>query len=179
LNAGTLLVNTSRGAVIEKSGFFEQLRSGRLYAALDVWPDEPFISQDWLEAVQVATPHVAGYSLEGKQAGTEMIYRAFCKAFEIEAFYQPGNGSGAIKLEFPVTAAADHVLSMAVQSSCPVDRDDAALRAAARSQHANGDLQIDNLRSGYPVRKEFKSHLIQAGPDVDTGQLGQLGFRIT
>jgi len=179
LNTGVLLVNTSRGAVIEKPAFLEQLRSGRLYAALDVWPDEPLINKDWLDAVSVATPHVAGYSLEGKQAGTEMIYRAFCNAFEIEVCGQPATDSKNINLKFPATSSADHVLNLAIQSSCPVDRDDAALRTAARLQHTNGDVQIDNLRSGYPVRREFKSHLIQAGPDANTDQLRQLGFRIT
>ena len=38
-----------------------------------------------LDAVTVATPHVAGYSREGKQAGTEMIYQAFCKTFELSS----------------------------------------------------------------------------------------------
>ena len=126
----------------------------------------------------MATPHVAGYSLEGKQAGTEMIYRAFCNAFEIEVFGQPTNDTENINLKFPATTSAEHVLNLAIQSSCPVDRDDAALRTAARLQHANADVQIDSLRSAYPVRKEFKSHLIQAGPDAETDQLRQLGFRI-
>jgi erythronate-4-phosphate dehydrogenase len=179
LNTGTLLVNTSRGAVIEKSGFLEQLRSGRLHAALDVWPDEPFISKDWLEAVSVATPHVAGYSLEGKQAGTEMLYRAFCKAFSIEVFSQPSTDIEDINLNLSEATSVDNVLKLAIQSSCPVARDDAALRAASRLQAANGDVQIDSLRSGYPARREFKSHLIQTGPDAETDQLRQLGFRIT
>jgi len=176
LQPGTLLVNTSRGSVIEGSALLTQLRSGRLHAALDVWPDEPYIGQKWLDAVSVATPHVAGYSLEGKRAGTEMIYQAFCKTFAFEAGGQPTTNTEDVTLSFPAQATAEHVLKQIIQSSCPVFRDDASLRAAARLQAEGDCIQIDSLRASYPVRREFKSHLIQARPEAD--QLRQLGFKV-
>ncbi len=177
LYPGTLLINTSRGSVIEKSGLYSQLLSGRLHAALDVWPDEPTIKQEWLEAVCVATPHVAGYSLEGKQAGTEMIYQAFCKIFSFETGDLPPANTHAVALNFPQSLPADQVLQQAIQSSCPVLRDDTALRAATRSQPAEGEIQIDRIRASYPSRREFKSHLIQTRSETETCQLRQLGFK--
>ena len=50
---------------------------------LDVFPNEPFISQQLLYALKLATPHIAGYTLEGKIRGTDMIYQAFCQTFNL------------------------------------------------------------------------------------------------
>ncbi len=178
LQAGTLLVNTSRGSVIEGPDLLAELQSGRLHAALDVWPDEPYIGKSWLPATSVATPHVAGYSLEGKQAGTEMIYQAFCESFAIEASVQPTANTKEVTLSFPPHATAEQVLKQAIQSSCPVFRDDASLRTAASLLSGDDRIQIDALRASYPVRREFKSHLIQAGPAAEADQLRKLGFKI-
>lgn len=78
LPEGALLINTSRGDVIDGFALLAELESKRISAALDVWPFEPCIDMRLLDLVTVATPHVAGYSVEGKQKGTLMIYRAFC-----------------------------------------------------------------------------------------------------
>jgi erythronate-4-phosphate dehydrogenase len=178
LTTGTLLVNTARGPVIEGPALLQQLQSGRLHAALDVWPDEPYIARQWLESVCVATPHVAGYSLEGKLKGTEMVYQAFCnKFFPGSAQCSAPLGEG-IKLPIEPRATVDQALQQAIESSCPVSRDDAALRAAACLPDENRCVQIDGLRSAYPVRREFKSYEIQDGPSAATDQLGQLGFKI-
>lgn len=179
LHPGTLLVNTSRGSVIEKSALLSQLQSGHLHAALDVWPDEPYISRQWLEAVSVATPHVAGYSIEGKQAGTRMIYQAFCNTFAIQVSDQSTANSNDTRLSFPSPTTARQVLKQAIQSSCPVKRDDANLRAASRLQLKDNRVQIDDLRTRYPVRREFKSHTIQHRPAAETALLNQLGFKTT
>jgi len=177
LGAGTLLVNTSRGAVIEKYGLLAQLQASRLHAALDVWPDEPFIGEDLLEAVTVATPHVAGYSMQGKMAGTEMIYRAFCKVFALATDYLPDTSGKEVTLCFPPLSPANEVLGSSLESSCPIARDDAALRAAPRRHSAAMRVQIDALRADYPERHEFKSHLIRGLSGTTAHLAGRLGFK--
>ncbi|MBT8047425.1 MAG: 4-phosphoerythronate dehydrogenase [Gammaproteobacteria bacterium] len=76
---GALLVNAARGDVIDGNALTRELRTGRLFAAIDTWPGEPMIQRELLEAAVVATPHVAGYSNDGKRLGTWMVYQAFCK----------------------------------------------------------------------------------------------------
>ena len=177
LNPDTLLVNTSRGAVIEKTALLEQLSSGRLQAALDVWPDEPFIEAELLDLVTVATPHVAGYSNEGKQAGTDMIYSAFCKAFNLKHVSDTKSGIKTPPLLFPPETPTEEVLEQSVQSSSQVNRDDAALRELAPSNATDKRVQIDSLRAAYPERFEFKSHLVRGIADPGANLLRQLGFK--
>ena len=178
LQAGTLLVNASRGGVIEKSELSGQLQSGRLHAALDVWPDEPFIDAKLLQAVTVATPHVAGYSLEGKTAGTDMIYQRFCRIFGLapqaksEAEYSP------VELEYPTSISGTELMGYAIQSSCQVERDDKSLRQLCKPGNLDQRVQIDGLRTDYPERQDFKSYLVRGASDSDASCLQQLGFRI-
>jgi len=176
LHAGTLLINTSRGGVIEKSGLMSQLRSGHVQAALDVWPDEPFIEPELLRMVSVATPHVAGYSREGKQAGTEMIYQVFLRAFALLPATDPTSGFETLRLDFPPATSMDEALRHAIESSCQVGRDDKTLRGLPAFQAGDQRLHIDKLRSAYPERYEFKSHLLSGLTPAGTNLLQQLGF---
>jgi erythronate-4-phosphate dehydrogenase len=177
LKPNTLLVNTSRGGVIEKFSLMEQLDSGRLQAALDVWPDEPFIEAEMLNAVTVATPHVAGYSREGKQAGTEMIYQAFRKAFALSSPTEPTSNIETVILDFPPATSTGEVLEQSIQSSSQVIRDDAALRELPPVSQADNRVHIDSLRAAYPERYEFKSHLLRGLADADKNLMKQLGFK--
>lgn len=178
LQPGTLMVNTSRGGVIEKTALLSQLQSGQIYAALDVWPNEPYIAPALLNAVTVASPHIAGYSLEGKHAGTETIYRAFCKTFAYPAPDTPTASQEPVRVNFPPSASTDEILQQLLQSSCPVARDDATLRALPRLPRHEDQVQFDGLRSAYPQRREFKSHLVSGPTGINAEQLRRLGFRI-
>ena len=73
-----LLINAGRGAVIDNRALLELFRGGStLQVALDVWETEPHIDVDLMSFVAMATPHIAGYSLEGKVNGTGMVFDAF------------------------------------------------------------------------------------------------------
>ncbi len=177
LSPGTLLVNTSRGGVVERAPLLALIHSGHLHAALDVWPDEPVIDPELLQATTVATPHVAGYSLEGKQAGTCMIYRAFCVDNSLQIAGSPIPDNGNIQLRFGSSTSSGQVLQQAVQSSCPVARDDVTLRAANPLENGNKHVNIDAIRAQYPQRREFKSHCLNVQSEVLAEQLRQLGFK--
>ena len=171
LRPGTLMVNASRGGVIEGSALLAQLKSGNLYAALDVWPNEPLITRELLNLVTVASPHIAGYSLEGKHAGTEMIYRAFLDAFEVQPDQQEAEKSNAVTVDYFPSTPIDEILQQLLNSSCPVSRDDAALRATPG--------EFDKLRSSYPQRHEFKSHLVNGVTGNNARLLEQMGFKLS
>lgn len=71
---GCILLNTSRGAVID---FSDLKKYGRhLHVCLDVWENEPCIDQGILQSALIATPHIAGYSIQSKYRGIKMIYDA-------------------------------------------------------------------------------------------------------
>lgn len=178
LKPKTLMVNASRGGVIEGRGLLRHLQSGHIYAALDVWPDEPHINQHLLDLVSVATPHVAGYSCEGKLAGTSMIYSTFCEALGFSMGKETIR-TKIIELKYTETPPGQEVSKQAILSSSQLERDDKALRHLSPSHTGDNRLHIDNLRTAYPERFEFKSHSVCGISDTDAKLLQQLGFSIS
>ncbi len=81
LGQDQLLINAGRGGeVIDGEALLARLQQADApTVVLDVWEHEPRINPDLLDRVWLATPHIAGYSLEGKMQGTEMIYQALCR----------------------------------------------------------------------------------------------------
>lgn len=174
LEPGTLLVNASRGGVIEAAALLAHLQSGHINAALDVWPQEPYIAPQLLDLVTVASPHIAGYSAEGKRAGTEMIYQAFCRLFATEISEQAipekmGTHDTTVTIEYPAPTTERSALQQLVYSSCPVLRDDATLRVSPD--------QFDQQRSTYPQRHEFKSYFVTGVSAENASLLNQMGFK--
>jgi len=79
-----ILINTSRGAVVDQKALKYSIRSGKVViSALDVWENEPDIDLELLEMTAVATPHIAGYSVEGKAKGTTMAVQSVSRFFNL------------------------------------------------------------------------------------------------
>ena len=86
LPAGTVIVSAGRGAVIDGEALKTALTDrDDLGAILDVWENEPTIDIELMKRVDFGSPHIAGYSLDGKLTGTRMIFEACCRFLEIEA----------------------------------------------------------------------------------------------
>lgn len=84
MKPGTWFINSSRGEVHQTQELTMALQSGHLGGAiLDVWENEPLIDPELLKAAQIATPHIAGYSLDGKANGTAMCVRAISQYFQL------------------------------------------------------------------------------------------------
>lgn len=133
LKPGTLLLNAGRGAVIDNRALLQRLQTKEdLLTVLDVWENEPSIDPALLAAVTIGTPHIAGYSAEGKLRGTEMIYSALC------SFLQCTIPPPSITLDGEIT---------------PYDllADDAALRMRFP---VDGAQAFDRLRKLYVARRE-------------------------
>lgn len=84
----TLIINAARGGVIDEQALLSCLSPlaslpHRLIAAIDCWEDEPNINTALLEKVNLASFHIAGYSIEGKMRASEMCLRAFCEFFSL------------------------------------------------------------------------------------------------
>lgn len=175
LQPDTILLNASRGAVIDNRALRERLASGaRLSAVLDVWEGEPAIDAALAARVALATPHIAGYSLDGKLRGSLMIYQAFCQHFGLEPV-APERVQPELPAPEPMTITRldDAALRRLVWTCYDPRRDDAALRASLVEPEPA--VAFDRLRKHYPVRREFSALRVEAPESVRT-QLLALGF---
>jgi erythronate-4-phosphate dehydrogenase len=169
---GALLLNAGRGDVIDGRALARELGHGRLVCCLDVWPGEPAIDPDLLAACTVATPHVAGYSVQGKDRGTLAVYRAFCAHFGLQPVMDslPAHQSPS----FDVIDARDPV-STAIIHTTGVERDDRQLRAAIAASPGDTGPVFDHLRRVYPDREEFRYWTILCKA-ADEAALNAVGF---
>lgn len=83
MKPGAILVNSSRGGVVDEEALKKELRRGRLKAVIDTWENEPYIDPQLVKLAEIATPHIAGYSAQGKMRGTRMALEAVSKALSI------------------------------------------------------------------------------------------------
>ncbi len=79
----SLLINSARGQVVSESDLLADIAKTGRSVVLDVFEHEPMVSEQLLSSLAIATPHIAGYTLEGKLRGTQMIFDAFLKVFMI------------------------------------------------------------------------------------------------
>lgn len=151
LSNHTLLINASRGNVVDGAALGDWMAWGGR-AALDVWPGEPHIDAGMLEKAVIATPHIAGYSLDGKYRASAMVYRAFCECFGLEPgpTPEPPARPAPPDLNIRNPSFMKHLLK-----ACPVERDDAAMRTLLEIPPAERAGAFDALRSNYPLRQDL------------------------
>lgn len=159
LKPGCWLINASRGAVVDNPALRDALRSRPdLRAVLDVWEGEPEVDPELAALCRIATPHIAGYSLDGKLRGTAQIYQAFCRARGLEESVHLEELLPASWLpELTLDASADPVWALAMLCRAVYDprRDDADFRRSLVGDAAQRRLAFDALRKHYPVRREI------------------------
>ncbi len=84
-----IIINTSRGEVIESQSLLKALEKGQIEdAIIDVWENEPNIDLPLLNKIFIGTPHIAGYSADGKANATRMSLEALCKHFELKTDFE-------------------------------------------------------------------------------------------
>lgn len=156
MNRGARLINTSRGDVVDEEALLRLVRSGALAPpVLDVWAGEPAISQGMLDAAALATPHIAGYSLDGKLEGTRMVAAAAARHFGVAYDWRPRIDPPAHR----VPAAGD--VRELVRAAYAIREDDARLRGAIEGESLAA--RFDRLRRTYPVRREFAAFEVAGG----------------
>ncbi len=185
MNPGAVLLNASRGAVADGRALLAALESGSLGGAvLDVWEGEPTPDLRLLARVDLATPHIAGYSYDGKVNGTEMIYRAACAHLGVEPRWDRAACMPAPEIaELPLEAAGrpeEEVLREAALRLYPIERDDASLRRVADQPADKRGVYFDRLRKDYPVRREFQNTRLRVagGTPALERKLRGIGFTL-
>ncbi len=162
LKNGCVFVNASRGAVVDGGALKVAMRRGRLRAVvLDVWEKEPAIDVELLKMVNIGTPHIAGYSLDGKINGLIMIYRSVCEYFGLQpkldvGDFLPEPPVPQVKLNQRVGHEQDAVFK-AVREVYRIDQDDERLRRVLDEPVEKRGAYFDKLRKDYPVRREFQN----------------------
>ncbi|MCP4607853.1 MAG: 4-phosphoerythronate dehydrogenase PdxB [Planctomycetes bacterium] len=161
LKKGCVFVNASRGGVVDSEALKTVIQSERLKAVvLDVWENEPNINIELLEMVDIGTPHIAGYSLDGKISGMIMIYKAVCEHFGLSPKYSIEDflpEPVVHQLTIEPTNNEQDALSDAVRKIYDIREDDNRLRQIAeKSENKRGEY-FDGLRKKYHIRREFQN----------------------
>ncbi|PCM47494.1 4-phosphoerythronate dehydrogenase PdxB [Pseudomonas fluorescens] len=176
LQPGTWLINAARGPVVDNAALRNVLLEREdLQAVLDVWEAEPEVDVALAELCVLATPHIAGYSLDGKQRGTAQIYQAYC-----EFIVQPPSIQLSDLLPAPwlseVTLHADSdpawALAMLCRGVYDPRRDDADFRRSLVGNVGEQRAAFDVLRKQYPVRREIEGLKVRI--DGDSPQLQKI-----
>ena len=168
MRKGAILVNAARGGIVDSDALLEALQSAQLaHVVLDTWEGEPDYRLDVMNAVDIATPHIAGHSFEGRVAGTVMVYQAACRYLGIDADWTPDNLLPPPEVPYidcPAGAIAEsELLHSIVKRVYDIEADDRRFRATAESDGGGRAKAFDRLRREYPVRREFRFTKVRLG----------------
>jgi erythronate-4-phosphate dehydrogenase len=185
-----LLINTSRGPVHCTSDLLADRQARRdadrppVDLVLDVWENEPAIDLALLDETLLATPHIAGYSFDGKLTGTMMVYQAACAFFGQAPVWQfpdelPGPRHELIEVESSGLTDQE-IARLVVRHAYDIEWDDTSLREIADREPEQQGAYFDGLRADYPVRREFPAGKVRlADPHPTAAQiLSRLGFDV-
>lgn len=142
-----VLINTSRGGVVETDALLAALDQGLVsQAIIDVWEHEPNINLALLDKVFLGTPHIAGYSADGKANATRMSLDALCRFFHIKASYNI----------VPPAPPQPFLAAATPEEACLLmydpRRDSNALKAHPEC--------FEQLRGNYPLRREREAYIV-------------------
>ncbi len=160
---GSILINTSRGAVVNNQDLLDIISRKKLKVVLDVWENEPAPNLDLLSEVEIATPHIAGYSLEGKVNGTQMVYNSLCDFLGVKKDFpfaqEPPQNS--LK-QFEVKDKLETGLEKLVSNIYSIQDDDKRMRKMLEMDKEKRKEYFDSLRKNNPIRREFNNYSIQS-----------------
>jgi len=177
MKKGAVLINTSRGKVIREDALLKAMGKGSLSdVILDVFPEEPGINPALLEAITLGTPHIAGYSMDGKANGTSMSVQALSRFFKLgldnwmpQAVPQPSS------TELLADASSGSLYKVLWE----VFRETYDVTVDSRNLRKDPDA-FEQLRGSYPIRREpsvYSVRLFQGYEEI-RNILEKLGFSV-
>lgn len=149
--AYTMLINSARGPVIQASDLEADIERTNRQVVLDVFEHEPQISERLLSKLAIATPHIAGYTVEGKLRGTQIIYDALCEKLSVTP-------TQSMQTLLPLNMFLWSELKAhpdRLSKFYDIKQDDSALREKVVDGQVNG-ADFDQLRRDYHLRREWQ-----------------------
>jgi erythronate-4-phosphate dehydrogenase len=175
LKKDAIFFNTCRGKVHDTAALKNAITSA---CVLDVWENEPNIDIELVKMVDYGTPHIAGYSYDGKIGGMIMIYDAFCKHFGVKPKF-----SAKYFLPRPQVEKIDidkndpNPLLTIVNTLYDIKRDDEKLRQIINKMAEKQGEYFDRLRKNYHIRREFQNAVVSTTDNKLRSVLEGLGFK--
>jgi len=176
-----IIINTSRGAVIDNDALYNIIPDKKLNSVLDVWENEPAVNIELLNITKIGTAHIAGYSLEGKVNGTRMIYQALCNFTGKNHGWKPALPEVENKEVFLNDTKSDELkLYNLFRAVYDIEGDDRRMRNMIKVKQKERGKYFDQLRKEYPVRREFVNYTIKLrkGEHHLKKILETLGFKV-
>ncbi|MBI3123773.1 MAG: 4-phosphoerythronate dehydrogenase PdxB [Ignavibacteriales bacterium] len=173
-----IIFNSSRGEVVETTALKNAVKNGSVSdLVLDVWENEPNIDPELVELTDIATPHIAGYSADGKANGTAMCVNGLAEFFNLpleKNWYPneiPSSSSSKIIGIDCTGKAEEEIIREVVLSTYKVEEDDNCLRSSVET--------FEKQRGDYPVRREFTFYSLNLKNCAEKIQnkLYQIGFK--
>jgi len=178
LQEGCLLVNAARGPVINNQALLQVItQRPDLITFLDTWENEPTPSRELLASVDLATPHIAGYSVEGRLRGTQMILDAACDHFGKTSDWHMSNLlPEVIELEVEATIDNLHYWQTAFSKHHDIWEDHRALTKILELDDSDAGAYFDGLRRVYTDRFEYERYRLVGGEKKQPAIARGLGF---
>lgn len=179
LRPGSILVNAGRGGAIDNLALLAHLQADAdLRVVLDVWEHEPEVNLALLEMVAIGTPHIAGYSYEGKLNGSAMVHAALTTFLGMDEMEMGRHRQRLMeRLLGPEQLLPSCELNQAIRATYDIAADDRRMRdALLNSPTDQVGAAFDRLRKTYPERREFSHFKVAAdGPEL-AADLHAAGF---
>ena len=162
LRAGQTIISAGRGGVINEAALIERYHalSGALNLVFDVWDNEPYPNMLLANLCDIATPHIAGYSKQGREKGTWFIYQSLCEFFDIpekSSFSEAVSGGSICEIKMNIALERCELLARSVHAIYDVARDSARFMSIMQD---DSDRQFDWLRKNYVERDEFNTCVV-------------------
>lgn len=177
-----IIINTARGAVVNNKDLLDVISKKNIKVILDVWENEPSVNIELLNEVVIGTPHIAGYSVEGKVNGTKIIYDLLCKFLGMNAVFSfnletPQNS----RKKFNNLKKVEVGLNELISGIYSIQEDDKRMREMLNMNIEERIKSFDLQRKNYPLRREFNNYLIQVDnlSKEDKNILEKLRFKLT
>jgi len=185
MKRGAVLINTSRGPVVETNALVDALSSHHLSASiLDVWEGEPVLNTELLSRVLIGTPHIAGYSLDGKLNACRMVYEAACRFLGVQPAWNIDTSMTSESARIAVPSGmseTNEIVRSAVKQAYDIELDDTLLKKTSSLDINEHGRYFMKLRAEYRIRREFPNRCVElSSTQSDAVNILQgLGLRIS
>ena len=146
---GAIFINACRGRVVDESALKRAIpKLGPVI--IDTWCNEPYVDRELIDMVQIATPHIAGYSYQGKQNGTAAVVRTVARYFDFKPlfeFYPPTELKELEAVKLDLRGKTQGEIAAILQYNYPIFTDDFLFRMNPED--------FETIRTNYQYRREF------------------------